>query len=152
MDVGNPYSCEEWAGLGFPNSPSPLINDGVFNSGPETQIFNLFNTAQFSVHNHAILNHKMEVVYKSSSTDVTEIDATINHSISECINTGYCNSSTCTFGDVNNDNILNVLDVVILVSIALGEQEFINCSDLNNDGIVNILDVVQLLNLILTID
>ena len=53
-------------------------------------------------------------------------------------------------GDVNNDTILNVLDVVILVNIALGELDYIECADLNNDNIVNVSDVVQLVNLILS--
>ena len=95
MDIGNPYSCEEWVDLGFPDMPSPLIDDGQFEVGGDTQIFNLFNTAQFSVHNHAILNHKMEVVYKSSSTIIPEIDAVINHSISECIAQGDCITESC---------------------------------------------------------
>ena len=150
MDIGNPYSCEEWAGLGFPDMPSPLIDDGIYEGGDENQIFNLFNTAQFSVHNHAILNHKMEVVYKSSTTNVPEIDAVINHTIAECINQGDCIIESCTSGDVNNDTILNVFDVIIIVNIALGELDYIECADLNNDNMVNVLDVVQLVNLILS--
>jgi len=51
---------------------------------------------------------------------------------------------------VNNDTILNVLDVVIIVNIALGESDYIECADLNNDNMVNVLDVVQLVNLILS--
>ena len=149
MDIGNPYSCEEWAGLGFPDMPSPLIDDGIFEEVDDTQIFNLFNTAQFAVHNHAILNHKLEVIYKSSSTIVPEIDAVINHSISQCIAQGDCITETCTAGDVNNDSILNVLDVVIMINIALGQAEFTECADMNGDGIINVLDVVQLVNLIL---
>ncbi|MBC8255821.1 MAG: hypothetical protein H8E85_00750 [Candidatus Marinimicrobia bacterium] len=150
MDIGNPYSCEEWAGLGFPDIPSPLADDGIYGGGDETQIFNLFNTAQFSVHNHAIINHKMEVVYKSSSTVVPEINAVINHSIADCINEGDCVTEPCTSGDVNNDAILNVLDVVIMVNVALGELVYLECADLNNDDLVNVLDVVQLVNLILS--
>ena len=53
-------------------------------------------------------------------------------------------------GDINNDTILNVLDVVIIVNIALGELDYIECADLNNDNMVNILDVVQLVNLFLS--
>ena len=53
-------------------------------------------------------------------------------------------------GDVNNDTILNVLDVVIIVNIALGELDYIEYTDLNNDNMVNVLDVVQLVNLILS--
>ena len=53
-------------------------------------------------------------------------------------------------GDVNNDTILNVLDVVIMVNIVLSEPDYIECAELNNDNIINILDVVQLINLILS--
>ena len=53
-------------------------------------------------------------------------------------------------GDVNNDTILNVLDVVIMVNIALGELDYIECAGLNNDNMVNVLNVVQLVNLILS--
>ena len=52
-------------------------------------------------------------------------------------------------GDVNNDTILNVLDVVIIVNIVLGELDYLECADLNNDNMVNVLDVVPLINLIL---
>ena len=53
-------------------------------------------------------------------------------------------------GDVNNDTILNVLDVVIMVNIVLSELEYIEYADLNNDNTINVLDVVQLVNLILS--
>ena len=49
-----------------------------------------------------------------------------------------------------NDTILNVLDVVIIVNIALGKLDYIECVDINNDNMVNVLDVVQLVNLILS--
>ena len=56
-------------------------------------------------------------------------------------------------GDVNFDSILNVLDIVMLVSFVLENQnptnsEF-NASDLNDDNILNILDIVSLVNTIL---
>ena len=51
---------------------------------------------------------------------------------------------------MNNDTILNVLDAVIIVNIALGKLDYIECSDLNNDNMANVLDVVQLVNLILS--
>ena len=92
----------------------------------------------------------MEVVYKSSSTIVPEIDAVINHSIAECVDQGDCITESCTSGDVNNDTILNVLDVVIIVNIALGELDYIEYTDLDNDNMVNVLDVVQLVNFILS--
>ena len=51
-------------------------------------------------------------------------------------------------GDVNNDEIINVLDAVLTVNLALS-NEYNSSADLNSDGIVNILDIVQLINIIL---
>ena len=56
-------------------------------------------------------------------------------------------------GDLNNDTILNILDIVTLISFILTIPEIDECQlyagDLNQDGGFNILDVVQLLNIIL---
>tara|TARA_B100000700_G_scaffold83918_1_gene94486 strand:+ start:580 stop:2511 length:1932 start_codon:yes stop_codon:yes gene_type:complete len=52
-------------------------------------------------------------------------------------------------GDVNGDGGLNVLDVVILVGMILGNNEPTSNADVNEDGVVNVLDVVTLINIIL---
>tara|TARA_B110000196_G_scaffold270141_1_gene245005 strand:+ start:715 stop:897 length:183 start_codon:yes stop_codon:yes gene_type:complete len=52
-------------------------------------------------------------------------------------------------GDVNGDEVVNVLDIVLLVNLVLTGAEFDMQSDINNDGIINILDVVQLVNIVL---
>jgi len=54
-------------------------------------------------------------------------------------------------GDVNQDGVINVLDIVQTVNLVLG-SEFEQNSDLNEDGIVNVLDIVQLVNIILNSD
>ena len=51
-------------------------------------------------------------------------------------------------GDSNGDGLLNVLDVVLLVNLALS-QSYELCADINADGILNVLDVVLLVNLVL---
>ena len=56
-------------------------------------------------------------------------------------------------GDINSDNLLNVLDVVGIVNFVLGvtlpsESQFIS-ADLNFDGELNVLDIVSLVNSIL---
>jgi hypothetical protein len=56
-------------------------------------------------------------------------------------------------GDINFDQVLNILDVVIIVNFAL-EETFptdleLQIADMNVDGVINILDVVQLINQIL---
>ena len=52
------------------------------------------------------------------------------------------------YGDVNGDEILNVLDVVILVNMVLDGINS-NIGDMNQDGILNILDVVILVGIVL---
>jgi hypothetical protein len=57
--------------------------------------------------------------------------------------------STSILGDLNDDGVINVLDVVVLVNIVLGIDDGIPAGDLNNDGLINVLDVVILVNMIL---
>ena len=52
-------------------------------------------------------------------------------------------------GDVNGDDLLNVLDIVFSINIILDIEEYQENADLNNDNIVDILDIVLLVNLIL---
>ena len=60
--------------------------------------------------------------------------------------------SSCSFiGDVNSDNLLNVLDIVILVESIINstENDFIlNCIDINQDSNFNVLDIIQLIAII----
>ena len=52
-------------------------------------------------------------------------------------------------GDINDDAVVNVLDAIQIVNIALGIQSLDLAADLNEDGVVNVLDVVQVVNIIL---
>ena len=52
-------------------------------------------------------------------------------------------------GDLNDDDILNVLDIVLMVSMVL-DSSYDESADMNGDGIINILDVVILINTILS--
>ena len=56
-------------------------------------------------------------------------------------------------GDVNNDILINILDIVLMVNFILGNNQPNECAsivaDLNNDELINILDVIQLVNIIL---
>ena len=53
-------------------------------------------------------------------------------------------------GDLNGDEVLNVLDIVELVNMILSEEGNNPLGDMNGDGAYNILDVVILANIILT--
>ena len=51
-------------------------------------------------------------------------------------------------GDLNDDGILNVLDIVLMVNMVL-DDGYEEIADMNGDGVVNILDIVTLINTIL---
>ena len=53
-------------------------------------------------------------------------------------------------GDVNEDGIINILDIIQTVNIILGSSDFNTAADVNSDGIINILDIVILVDTILT--
>ena len=52
-------------------------------------------------------------------------------------------------GDLNGDNNINILDVIIMVTMIINAEDYINNADLNSDQNIDILDVVILVNIIL---
>jgi len=53
-------------------------------------------------------------------------------------------------GDINFDNLVNVVDIVMLVNLILHPDiEFNNEADLNMDGMLSVIDIVLLVNIIL---
>ena len=60
-------------------------------------------------------------------------------------------SGNNVLGDINNDGIVDVLDLVELVNNVMTEQNNQN-TDLNQDGVTDVLDVVSLVTLILEDD
>ncbi len=61
-----------------------------------------------------------------------------------------CNYESYTPGDVNDDGVSDILDIVLAVAIIMGQEEPLQyqlCSfDFNNDGENNILDIVLGIN------
>ena len=63
-------------------------------------------------------------------------------------------TSECTvIGDVNYDFILNVQDIVLIVSFILDDIQLdfqeLSISDMNYDEVVNVLDITEIINIIL---
>ena len=50
-------------------------------------------------------------------------------------------------GDINGDEILNVLDIVIMINMILS-NEFSEVADVNEDGFLDVLDVVLMINIL----
>ena len=59
----------------------------------------------------------------------------------------------CHIGDINCDSVVNVLDVVQLVSFILGDSELTNVqqqlADINFDENIDVLDIVSMISIIL---
>ena len=58
-----------------------------------------------------------------------------------------------TLGDLNEDDIINIQDVIILVNISLSvinpSDYQVVSGDINEDGIIDILDIINCINIIL---
>ena len=52
-------------------------------------------------------------------------------------------------GDINIDNIIDILDIVLIVNYILGNVDSIDYADLNYDGIIDILDILLVVNIII---
>ena len=56
-------------------------------------------------------------------------------------------------GDVNDDSVLNVIDIIAIVNLILSNEELFDLdycrADLNGDSSINIQDIISLVNLIL---
>ena len=83
-----------------------------------------------------------------SSTDIMmhELITDPVHKIPQLAPDGnYC-PFTGLMGDINGDGTLDILDVVSMVNIILGNSPTSSAADMNGDGIINILDVISLVN------
>ena len=52
-------------------------------------------------------------------------------------------------GDLNNDGIINIIDVIDILNIILANGGYDSIADLNQDGIIDTIDVINVMNLIL---
>ena len=60
-----------------------------------------------------------------------------------------CSIDDLIIGDLNNDSVINIQDIIIMINIILELDEYSIEADINEDGIINVLDVIQLINIIL---
>ena len=127
----------------------PISNVFAYTSSPN--VFDIDNDGDYEI-------------YAGTSGDVVIIDIKEFYSVvnQENWNTyrggfdrkGYYNYVLpCVSGDLNNDNIINILDIVTVVNIVIDNLDVSDaqqCSgDVNNDSIINILDIVTLVNWII---
>ena len=64
------------------------------------------------------------------------------------VNNSYCEETEYQLGDLNQDIVINIQDVIIVINLILN-GEFDLAADLNIDNTINVLDVIQIVNIIL---
>jgi len=92
-----------------------------------------------------IINQEGIIEYANNEIDTEWMLLVIENLLSE-------DCSDWQMGDINSDNIINVLDIINLINYILGtifpeECEYV-VSDINSDSNLDILDVVLMVNLI----
>jgi len=121
------------------------------------------------------IDHTMTVHSKSNSAGTWATKNNIIEMLNACVDDGFCSSCTGTVdsdgdgisdecddcynsaGDINEDMIVDILDIVNVVNIILNgginspnytECELLN-ANYNGDSLINVLDIIQIINLIL---
>ena len=78
------------------------------------------------------------IIISSNSADDVEVPIVLN-----------VLSDSGIVGDLNDDLVVNIQDIVLLVNIILTSGEFLENGDLNQDGVLDVIDIVQLVSIIL---
>jgi len=184
QDLNQPYSCEEWGDQGVSGAPVILEHDGhLFDLFHDS--WNAFPTYVLIDHNMQVRakTWTYDSNSNSNSCDGTnaimpgfsggDTDDFLQYLVDDCGSLcepcqdtndtdgdgigDECDDCHNLLGDVNDDMIYDILDIVITVNIILasgvGSGEFTQCeesdADMNSDGTVNVLDVIHILNLII---
>ena len=64
------------------------------------------------------------------------------------VDNGFCEDSEFILGDVNQDYIINVMDIMLVVNLIL-DNELELLADLNDDHLINVIDIIMIVNIIL---
>ena len=183
-DPNQPYSCTQWAQQGSTSS-NLMIEDGngyvvhgMFNSSnafPSNVWVDHNMTVYYKTNNtgYYLANLKLQdMLDDCEPCNNPDIDADgTNNDVDNCPNDynpdqsdsdddslgDVCDDCHNMAGDVNDDLLVDVLDIVLSVNMILSgginSSEFTDCetSDANIDGntVINILDVIQIINMVI---
>jgi len=99
------------------------------------------------------IDHEMRVYDKLNNAGSWSIGSRIDAMLDSC--GSLCEDGGCTtaLGDLNEDEILNIQDLITMVnhilSISVLQECPLEAADMNVDGIINIQDLISLVNAIL---
>ena len=144
-DLNQPYSCTQWG-----NQPdggaAQILHD------TSSQIWTWFESSS-AVPSTVWITHEMQVYDMMNNAGSWSIGNRIDLMLEDCgslCEDGGCSTAT---GDVNEDEVLNIQDLITMVNHILGSSLVVDCAleaaDMNVDGTVNIQDLISLVNAIL---
>ena len=136
---GDPYGPESWEWMFYNND---VLGGQIAQSG----VFRLYNgntyITTFSDAKMTEVDYNGTVLFEFGLPD---LNAKINRAKKYPPN--YLLNQF--IGDLNHDELINILDIILLAEIIVNEQEFEILADINNDGIIDVLDIINLINIIL---
>ena len=144
-DLNQPYSCTQWG-----NVPDGGATQIISDTGYD--IWELFES-QSAFPSTVWLDHEMRVFDLMNNAGSWSIGSRIDQMLEACGSLCEDGGCTTTSGDVNEDEMLNIQDLITLVNHILGSSPLMDCAleaaDINVDGTVNIQDLISLVNAIL---
>ena len=102
------------------------------------QLYDWFSIDSYWM-NMVVLDHNM--VFRYYGNSIPEVLSLVEEIISE---------TNWIFGDINNDDFIDILDILVLVNYIINEDDYNYLSDMNQDFILNIQDIILLLNIVLS--
>ena len=142
------------------DSENNQISFTIFNESSYNQPFKinfqdldnlLFEDIDTIININSLSNHTLTINSLNNNISSTNINVNIypvHHSYDYYENELHVNITNILNGDLNLDEIINILDIIVLINNILNSI-YIQNGDMNNDGIINILDIVLLVNIIL---
>ena len=143
-DPGQPYSCAQWG-----NMPSGGGSQIVLDENVSPTIWSMFNTGN-AYPSSVFITHDMKVHDMMNNAGSWSINNRIDAMLEEC--GSECDPNPCANvvnGDLNNDGITNISDIILTISYILYDNQLDCIPDVNQDGIVNVSDIVSITTIIL---
>ena len=161
MDEGNFLSYEVATGYSEDNiaPAAPTILDGSFEGGeislewslPEDDDFSYFQIYRDDqLYAQTIESTFVDVAVPSVPTLAYTVTA-FDYGGNESSQSNIYEVEAHILGDLNDDFVLNVVDVVMVVEYILYMTDYdMTYADMNGDGLINVLDILILVDIILT--
>ena len=117
---------------------------------------NFWKFKQFLISDYVTLTDKMQFRFIAEDVfndgDVGSGGSLVEAALDDFRISIFENDNQCTLGDINQDALVNVVDIVLLVNIIITDENVDNylcSSDFNEDNLINIQDIILLVSLIL---